>query len=126
MSVAHLREQLLARRVNGGANRADSEALLDELLHTCGEGTLAHALHYQGFATDRRADHAAALLIAHRAGWEACRADAPRAPGADPVVRRLIDGADVGDGRTLQVFNAWDEGYAAEIDRQMIAQGLTP
>lgn len=63
-TVADLRERLIARRVRGGANRADSAALLAELESTCGEGTLAHALHYQGFATIAGADSAAARLLA--------------------------------------------------------------
>lgn len=58
------------------------------------------------------------LTAARRAGVAACRADAPRAPGLDLTVLELI-GKDrpVGEPRTLQLMAAFDQGYAAEVDR---------
>lgn len=48
-------EALIARRVHQGANEDQSRELLAEL---------AYALHYNGFATERGADAAAAELVA--------------------------------------------------------------
>lgn len=56
-------EALIARRVRQGGNEDQSRELLAELVATCGAGTLACALHYNGFATERGADAAAAELV---------------------------------------------------------------
>lgn len=51
--------KLIARRVSKGNNEAQSAALLDELMSTCGRGTLAFALVYEGFATIATAERIA-------------------------------------------------------------------
>ncbi|HEU5223098.1 MAG TPA: hypothetical protein VFU07_05380 [Candidatus Lumbricidophila sp.] len=56
------RKVLVARRVRGGGNPAESERLLDELLANYRGDNLAFALHYNGFATTRQADQAAAAF----------------------------------------------------------------
>lgn len=51
--------KLIAHRVSKGHNEAQSAALLDELMNTCGRGTLAVALVYEGFATITAAERIA-------------------------------------------------------------------
>lgn len=49
-------EKMIDRRASKGANRAESAALLDDLLETVAHGdNLVHALVYQDFATPRQA-----------------------------------------------------------------------
>ena len=57
-------EQMIARRVRGGANPDQSRALLVEHLNLAGPGSLAYVLHYDGFATERQADAFAAAYFA--------------------------------------------------------------
>jgi hypothetical protein len=55
-------DQLIARRVKGGANEAESRALLAELTAALSGDNLAHALVYNGFATGTQADAFAASI----------------------------------------------------------------
>lgn len=50
------REEMIRRRVAGGANEAESREMLDEFLATAGKGFMPTALHYNGFATARAAE----------------------------------------------------------------------
>jgi len=54
----------IARRVRGGGNPAESEALLRELVAEFAPQNLGYALHYNGFATERGAERLAAALLA--------------------------------------------------------------
>lgn len=47
--------KMFARRVRFGANKAESRALLADLLAAHEGDNLAHALVYQSFATERQA-----------------------------------------------------------------------
>lgn len=49
-------EEMIGRRVSGGANEADSRAMLAEFLSTASRGFLPTALHYNDFATGRSAE----------------------------------------------------------------------
>lgn len=49
-------ERLIARRVRGGANEAESRARLAELVATAGRSFLNYALVYEGFATAAQSD----------------------------------------------------------------------
>ena len=49
-------EEMIRRRVAGGANEAESRTMLAEFLTTAGRGFLPTALHYNGFATARGAE----------------------------------------------------------------------
>lgn len=67
------REEMIRRRVAGGANEAESRTMLAEFLTTAGKGFLPTALHYNGFATARAAE----------TFTEAHFAQAPSVTGAD-------------------------------------------
>lgn len=56
------RHHLITRRSNQGYSLAESEALLDELLQAHSGDNLAHALVYEGFATEARALKVAEVL----------------------------------------------------------------
>ncbi|KXO90991.1 Uncharacterised protein (plasmid) [Tsukamurella tyrosinosolvens] len=60
MPVTVTSQTLIDRRVAGGANREDSQALLAELLEAHAGDNLVSALVYQGFATEKQAKKFAA------------------------------------------------------------------
>lgn len=58
--------QLIASRVRKGNNAEESARLLDEIAAAHSGDNLAHALHYNGFVTERRAESAADALEIER------------------------------------------------------------
>lgn len=76
------REEMVRRRVAGGANEAESRAMLDEFLATAGKGFMPSALHYNGFATARAAEtFTDAYFASERPGTTTVRG---QGPGAAP------------------------------------------
>ena len=62
MSTNEATAKMIARRVNGGANAAESIALLAELVKSHSGDNLAFALAYNNFATARAAERFAAIF----------------------------------------------------------------
>lgn len=56
---------------------------------------------------------------AHHYGVAACVAGRPRVPAADQNLRDLIGAAKVGEPRTIDLMQAWDRGYSAQIDEDI-------
>lgn len=74
MTTKEMTDQMIARRVRGGYNEAESRAQLVELLSNYTGDNLAFALCYEGFATEAKAykfiraiNEKAAAIIASRA-----------------------------------------------------------
>lgn len=63
----------------------------------------------------------AEIRTAEDAGRRAHADSAPNAPGADPIIRVMIGGAEVGDPRTITLMRAFSAAYQAACDEAAAA-----
>jgi hypothetical protein len=109
-------EEMVRRRVAGGANEAESRTMLAEFLSTAGKGFMPTALDYNGFATARAAEAFTEAYFADRPSEAATGSG--QAPNAAPwwiVIERqtLGYGPEVADLPAL-VLGPLDEASAME------------
>jgi hypothetical protein len=77
--MENMKAKLIAYRVRKGHSRAESAALLEEILTSWSTHNLAYALHYNNFATECGADKAVEVADSMKSPY---LADPRMAPGA--------------------------------------------
>lgn len=121
-------EEMIRRRVAGGANEAESRSLLAEFLTTAGKGFLPTALHYNGFATARAAEtFTEAYFAPTPSGGAAAGSDAT---AADITVEHsaegtLVHGTTRGDQETAQALKANGFRWSRNLDAWYLPRNLT-
>ena len=128
-------EEMIRRRVAGGANEAESRTMLAEFLTTAGRGFLPTALHYNGFATARGAETFTEAFFAEDPTTEQV-ADLsgtdspPLAAAADITVEHsaegtLVHGTSRGDQDAAQALKANGFRWSRNLDAWYLPRNLT-
>jgi len=119
-------EEMIRRRVAGGANEAESRTMLAEFLTTAGRGFLPTALHYNGFATARGAETFTGAFFAEDPATEQAADPSgmdspPLAAAADITVEHsaegtLVHGTSRGDQDAAQALKANGFRWSRNLD----------
>ena len=128
-------EEMIRRRVAGGANEGESRTMLAEFLGTAGRGFLPTALHYNGFATARGAETFTEAFFAEDPATEQV-ADLggtdspPLATAADITVEHsaegtLVHGTSRGDEDAAQALKANGFRWSRNLDAWYLPRNLT-